>query len=144
MASNSQSPSWSRKRKRNEEDWLANKAKRQRNLGQEYISKNTKKTVPKRELGPPCNCKNKCYEKVGIDIINTVHQQYWSCGDPNIQASFIQNHSEQQDKKRRYTQNEETLRSGNWTYHVSVEGNKTVICQQAFANILGINRKQLQ
>ena len=56
MASNSQTPSGSRKRKRNVDDWVANKAKRLSNLGQEYISKATKKIVAQRQVGPLCNC----------------------------------------------------------------------------------------
>ena len=38
MASNSQTPTGSRERKHNVDDWMANKAKRLRNLGKEYIS----------------------------------------------------------------------------------------------------------
>ena len=99
MASNSQTPSGSRKRKRNEDNWVANKAKRLRNLGKEYFSKATKKIVAGRQVGPPCTYKKKCYELVGVDNINTIHEQYWASGDDNIQASFIQNHSEKHDIK---------------------------------------------
>ena len=56
MASNSQTPSGSRKRKRNVDDCVANKAKRLSNLGQEYISKTTKKIVTQRQVGPLYNC----------------------------------------------------------------------------------------
>ena len=143
MASNSQTPSGSRKRKRNEDNWVANKAKRLRNLGKEYFSKATKKIVAGRQVGPPCTCKKKCYELVGVDNINTIHEQYWASGDDNIQASFIQNHSEKHDIKRPCTQDEDKKRSGSWTYHVSVNGKRTVICLQAFANILGIQKRQI-
>ena len=143
MATNFQSPSGNRKRKRDEDNWFANKAKKLRNLGQEYVSKFTKKTVPARQVGPPCTCKNKCYEKVGIDNIKTIHEQYWACGDRNIQASFIQARSVRQDIKRRRTENEDNQRSGSWTYHVLVGKNKIVVCCKAFANILGIHRSQI-
>ena len=143
MESNFQTPSGARKRKRNEDNWVTNVAKKLRNLGKEYKSTFSKKTVPRRQVGPPCTCMKKCYEQVGTDIINTIHEEYWACGDFNIQASFIQNHSEHRDIKRRCTQNEDAHRSGSWTYHVSVDGKKTVICRQAFANILGIDPRQL-
>ena len=102
MASNFQSPSQTRKRKRNEDDWLVNKAKKLRNLGQEYVSKSNKKTVSKRNVGPPCNCKDKCYDRVGRDNIQDIFDQYWKSGDRNIQAAFIQNRSERHDIKRRW------------------------------------------
>ena len=94
MASNHlPSPSGSRKRSRNEDKWVQNVAKRQRNLGQEYVSKTTGKTVNQRKVGPPCTCKKKCYEQVGVDNIQSIFDQFWSSGDPQIQNAFIQNHS---------------------------------------------------
>ena len=117
MASNFQSPSGARKRKRNEDNWVTNVAKRLRNLGKEYKSTSSKKTVARRQVGPPCTCKKKCYEQIGTENINTIHEEYWACGDSNIQASFIHKHSEHHDIKRWCTQNEDAQQSGSWTYH---------------------------
>ena len=139
MASNqSTSPSGYLKRKRNEDDWQRNKAKRQRDSGQEYVSCKTGKTVAKRAVLGPCPCQKKCFEVVGLDNVNLIHTQFWECGDWNLQVAFVQRHSEQNQVKRRRTLDETKQRSGNWTYHVSVGGEKIVVCRQALANILGV------
>ena len=88
MASNFESPSGARKRSRNEEDRQVNVAKKRRNLGQEYVSKNTGKTVAKRQVVPPCTCRKKCFEILGVDKINAIHDEYWASGDSNIQCSY--------------------------------------------------------
>ena len=143
------SPSGVLKRKRNPEKWQINIAKRQRNLGQEYVSSNTGQRVAARAVGPPCTCQKKCFDNIGIDAIKEIHSQYWSSGDWAIHTSFIQSHSRRTEVKRRRGQDPEKQRAGNWIYHVSVGGEEIVVCRVAFASILcvevsAINRANAQ
>lgn len=50
-------------RARQKEKWEKNIAKRKRNLGEEYTCYTTKKVMPAKEVGPPCN--DGCFEKIG-------------------------------------------------------------------------------
>ena len=143
MASNIESPSGARKRSRNEDNWVTNVAKRQRNLGQEYKSPFTGKTVVGREIGPPCPCKMKCFEKIGHDTVHAIHNEYWATGNKQMQEAFVQKHSKQKEVARRTTENEENLRSGNWVHWVYVDNKEVVICKKAFASIIGIQPIQI-
>ena len=58
------SPSGALKRKRNENNWKTNIAKTARNLGLAYTSKDSGKEKDARRIGDPCNCKNKCFDRV--------------------------------------------------------------------------------
>ncbi|XP_072375970.1 uncharacterized protein [Diabrotica undecimpunctata] len=51
-------------RQRNEKHYDRNDRKRSRNYGQQYTSKKTKSIFSFREIGEPCECKNKCREKL--------------------------------------------------------------------------------
>lgn len=52
----------SRKRKRNEFNWLGNKRKVARANGTEYVTKKGV-VVSAKSLKPPCSCRRKCFEK---------------------------------------------------------------------------------
>lgn len=137
------SPSGVRKRPRNEEQWEKNVAKRKRNLGQEYQSHTTKKTVSARRIGEPCTCSKKCFDIVGRDNIQQLFSDFWSAGDWNIQTVYLQKQTAINNVKRRKTDNPETQRDHSRVYYVTVLGQPVQVCKQAFASIHGIGRSRL-
>ena len=65
----------SRKKIRNRDNWFDILNKRKRNHGQafKYKQQGNRKIIKDkdaRKVGPPCNCKNKCFEKLGMEAIN--------------------------------------------------------------------------
>ena len=78
------SPSGALKRKRNENNWKTNIAKTARNLGLAYTSKDSGKEKDERRIGDPCNCKNKCFDRVGQTNIERIFTEFWQLGSYNL------------------------------------------------------------
>ena len=85
------SPSQARKRASNPQMWKKSVAKQKRNAGQEYTSVATKKKVPAKKIGADCRCSSNCFERVGMDNINVIFNQYYASGCWNMQTCYIQN-----------------------------------------------------
>ena len=51
--------------------WKKVMAKTKCNLGQEYVSEKTGKSVSARKGGPPC--RDKCFDKVTMPIVKDIH-----------------------------------------------------------------------
>ena len=79
----------SRKRQRQPEKWIANECKKKRNSGKGYVSRHTKKEVPARTVGDPCTCRLKCFEKLGMDVIEqkSPFRKYFSPGS-SVNGAF--------------------------------------------------------
>ena len=112
-----------------------------RNAGKEYISVSTKKIVAARKIGTACNCTSKCFEKVGMDNIKVIFDDYYASGCWDVQTCYIQNQTITTGVKRRRTDNEEKMKSCSRSYYVKQPGAVTNIkvCKKAFASIHGIS-----
>ena len=71
-----------RKRGQNPSEWKIIVAKRKRNSGEMYVSRDTGKVVKQREVGPPCN--DGCYARLGDDVVKDIHESFWKIGDYNF------------------------------------------------------------
>lgn len=80
-----------RKRLRNENNWVKNVQKNLKNQGKEYIIKSSLKVVKAKKVGVPCGdkCRLKCFNKINYDQRTLIHNQYWKMGDINRQREFI-------------------------------------------------------
>ena len=135
------SPSGALKRKRNENNWKTNIAKTARNLGLAYTSKDSGKEKDARRIGDPCNCKNKCFDRVGQTNIDRIFTEFWQLGSYNLQCSYIQTHTEDVEVKRHRIQNIARQRPIHHKFHVIADNIKVYICLDAFSNILGHNKR---
>ena len=84
-----------RRRMRNEGNWFTNKNKIKRNSGVSYqykVKSNTDivREVGARKVGPPCQCKNKCFEKIGPECIKKTFEEYWALGSYDLQNADLQ------------------------------------------------------
>ena len=71
----------SSKQQRHPEKWIVNESKLKRKSGKAYVSRQTKKEVPTRD---PCICKQKCFIKLGMEVINQIFHNFWDTGDYNM------------------------------------------------------------
>lgn len=75
LSDNSAVSGYSRKRRVSMNDWQKNACKVKRNSGSAYVSRNTKREVVARKIGPPCNCG--CFEKIGAEQISNIFESFW-------------------------------------------------------------------
>lgn len=69
-------PKFTRKRKRNEKAWEQTDAKLKRNSGEAYISRRSKQVVKECKVGPPCECQDECYTRVGEENVKEIFKGY--------------------------------------------------------------------
>ena len=136
-------PSGARKRPRNPDSWKQNKAKKARNSGEEYQSRNTGRTVPARRVGNPCSCQKQCFDVIGMDAINAIHSEFWDTGDHTLQTAFIQQHTTVEAPERRYVDDEAKYRSCSRKYRFMVADKPVQVCKPAFASVLGITLSRI-
>ena len=104
-------PSGARKRPCNPESWKQNKAKNARDLGNEYESRSTWRTVAAKRVGEPCGCTKQCFDAVGMESINAIHRDYWASGNHTLQTAFIQQRTQEVDPESHYTNDAAMQRS---------------------------------
>ena len=133
------SPSQARKRPCNQDKWAKSIAKRKRNSGMEYISPNTKKTMSARTIGVACTCKMDCFNKVGMDNIESIFNDFWGSGCWDTQTNYILCQTKVNPVKR-HRNNQEHKKSCTREYSVKVPGvvKEIIVCKKAFASIHGI------
>lgn len=142
-----------RKRKRVQDEWQKNKAKRLRNTGQSYesirkIKKNdgsTERLKVKREerkMSAPCGekCRLKCSTKISQDHRQKIFDEYWQLGDLMKQRGFISSRMLDIKPKYRY-QKAESRRRLNSSFFFDSNGQNIRICKHFFMSTLGINSR---
>ena len=120
-------------------------AKRKRDSGEAYVSRTTKKMVPAKQVGKPCGCPLNCFEKVGLENVQTIFQNFWELGDHNAQTCCINRRISISDiKRKRISKDKTSRRSKTVNYNVLVEGKSIQVCLKAFLSIHGISEKRLR
>lgn len=134
----------SRKRARNVNEWAKCKNKKLNNNGLEYHSVNTKKLRQCRELGNPCVCKMKCFDKFTQADRSELFQHYWNIADHEKQWLYILNNTEVEQPKVIKVQRKRD-RSRTLIYYLPLNKDGKVtklrVCKVMFLNTLGIKEK---
>ncbi|KAK3865670.1 hypothetical protein Pcinc_028734 [Petrolisthes cinctipes] len=120
-------------------------AKRQRNRGEEYVSRTTGRHVPARCVGAPC--RDGCFDKITRPIVDILHSNFWQIGDFGLQNSFLQKHVAQLPvKRRRPVQNPNAARrrSATLQYTLSHCQTRYTLCKTGFLSILGISEARVK
>ena len=129
----------SRKRQRNPEQWKKVKAKKRRNLGLAYESAKARGThISKRKIGPPCRCG--CFEKVGMDNIRQIFDEFWKTGDYNIQNEYLANVLKSVDVSRSRVKDRPSRRKRSISYMVKCQNEFVSVCAVAFRSIHDIRQ----
>ena len=121
----SETPQRPRKRPRRPEAWKRTVAKAKRAQGEEYVSPSTGKTVAARTTGPPCSCRQKCFEHFSQREIADVLDSFYNLEDKELQdAHFFglirPNAVKEAVKRRRPRAGGKTPRLATYTYTVSL------------------------
>lgn len=130
-----------KKRLRRKEEWLCNKAKKARNLGQAYTSQaKERKEIPARSILPPCSekCKLKCTQKINAEARENKFNSYWKLGDVTLQRNFIHKCIQPIIPKYRYSV-KEIPRRVNHAFYFTIRGEKIRVCKHFYISTLGIS-----
>lgn len=132
-----------RKRTRQKENWKKSVAKRKRNLGQEYVSLSTSCVVQARKIGPPCACKNKCFQTVTQAGVQCIFESFWALGDFNVQNNYLQKQVVHMEVKRKKTKAEQSRRSQSLVYCVVYKDKNYKVCKQGFLSMHGLTERRV-
>ena len=137
-----------RKRVRDESLWQRNSNKKKRACGEEYVS-TANTVVPARAVGEPCSCRRKCFDKVGISLIQKIYDGFSKLADKDkqdaylfslISATPVARHRPRSNSSRNH------CRSKSYYYRVKAidPERDVVVCKRAFLSIHGITEKRLR
>ena len=122
--------------------WKKNVRKAARNSGKEYTyqAKKTKKDTIKRarRVREPCTCKRKCFDLVGRDNIQAMHDNFWKIGDYNMAQRHLYKLLDSNEVKS--DDSEQNIRFG---YNVHVNYKPIQVCKEAFLNIFDIHASRV-
>ena len=116
--------------------------KKKRNLGLEYVSYRSGKTVEARRVGSPC--KDGCFDRVSEEARESIFKNFWDIGNYNEQNSYISQCVKAVPVKRRYGQGKHSVERKNYEYTVKYFNETFQICRVAFMHIHGISNSRLQ
>lgn len=123
-------------------DWQKNACKVKRNSGSAYVSRNTKREVVARKIGPPCNCG--CFEKIGAEQISNIFESFWQIRNYDLQNAYLSKLVICNDVKRSYVKGRPSRTLGRIQYNVTVNHVTCEVCRTAFYNIHGISEKRVR
>lgn len=81
-------PQVGKKKKLRQKLWQRNIRKESRTHGHEYVNVKGRK-VNAVKMGPNCNCKNQCFEKIGGDGCRKVFSDFYSMTSKDLQDSYL-------------------------------------------------------
>ena len=136
------SPSHATVRPRSHHKWKTTVVKKC-NKGQEYVSRKSGKLVAARQPGPPCTCRQNCYDKIGRDNLIEIFENYWAAGDWNLQTAYLQKQTSVCGIKGKQKGSPNKQRTCARLYFLTVHGEPIQVCKQAFVSVHGISRGRL-
>lgn len=149
------------------EKWKRNIQKKARTAGTSYVD-GKGRVVPERKLGDDCNCRSKCFTKVGNpenimktfysmeskDIQDTYLQGLIECAAPTRKKKCFSNSlpvdqsstSEDEQSKEHTTEASKKSKPKNHTFKFFVKEDfqKIQVCKKAFVAMHGISAKRVQ
>ncbi|XP_050497716.1 uncharacterized protein LOC126878867 [Diabrotica virgifera virgifera] len=144
IQNDTEEPTNSRKRKRDENKWKKNVRKRLRNSGQEYLSvKGT--TVREKEFRFfECKCNFKCKTKFISEKREEIHKYFYNLKDWKLQTMYIQSHVKVSEVKRKRTKNETSKRNFSHHYFFPISNVNTIeVCKNVFKHTLRISDQRI-
>ena len=119
----SDTPKRPRKRSRRPKTWQRAAAKAKRARGEEYVSPSTGKTVAARSTGPPCSCKQKCFDRFTDREKASVVRSFYALENKELQDAHLFGliHASSVQRGRPRTGGVKTVRQATHTYMVSMD-----------------------
>lgn len=118
-----------------------NKAKQLLNLGKEHTNR-AGKLINAKQMGAPCNCRNKCFEKIDEETRKRIFDEYWSLGDHSRQWDFVARYVVISDKKVSTNYSSTSRRQFSRKYSLPIQNNSVEsVCKIMFLKTIGISEK---
>ncbi|XP_076061436.1 uncharacterized protein LOC143037202 [Oratosquilla oratoria] len=137
-------PKITRKRKRSDTEWKQADAKLKRNCGQTYVSRRRQQVVRERKVGPPCQCQDKCYTRVGEENVKEIFKSYWGLKDHYGQSVYFVGCITEVEVKRSRVKDRPSRQTRNFLYTVKVGHADIKVCRKAFLSIHDITDKRVR
>ena len=139
----------SRVKNRTPKKWWNEQRKTKKNSGEAYPykvrgNKTMIRHVAAKKVGPPCNCKKKCFDTLGGVAINTIFKDYWGLGTYDLQTADLQKKIVKEPIKRKRTKKAECHKSGNFKFFVYYDNIKYNVCKLAFMSIHAISKTRVK
>ncbi|XP_068228526.1 uncharacterized protein [Palaemon carinicauda] len=111
-----------------------------RDQGRPYVSRATGKEVRGRAMGPPCNCKKKCWSKIehGADEI---FSSFWDMGNFDEQNVYLYGNISIKPVSRHYVKGS-NRRTYTFTYWCKVRGKHVEVCKEMFMGVHGLQNSR--
>lgn len=131
-------------RKRKRKLSKQNRTKLLKDSGESYKKYRGKgNEVPKREVGSPCTCKAKCFEKLTAEERTTICSKFWNLQSYNIQNAYLYGCMGKTSIKRK-TKKRDTRRTSTIDYSVQLSDKSLKLCKNAFISLHGIGRGRVE
>ena len=127
-------------------EWKKNVARTKRNKGEEYVSERTGKTMRARKIGAPCTCKEKCFEKVTMPVIEKLFKDFWALGNFDKQNYYLSKviHSLVVKRRRKPARGGVLHRRHTVQYTVLRDKTEIVVCRKAFLSIFDVSDTRIR
>ena len=99
-----------------------------------------------KKVGPPCTCKEKCYDKIGSKNVQNLFNGYYELPSYNYKNQYLAQLITKKETKNQclYGSENKNRVSHIFTYHIIVDGNKIKVCKTAFLNIFAIGKEKAE
>ena len=98
-----------------------------------------------RKIGPPCECKRRCFREYGMEKIQHIFDKFWAINDYNIQNQYIDKLIIQQETKRQRELGDANPDRNKYITTFSVRWKDEIlpVCKVAFMHIHGIHKSRV-
>lgn len=131
------------KRSKHPEKWKVNVKKNARLRGEEYIGVGGK-VVPAKVMGPPCDCRMRCNEKLNETSRQQLHGVFWKTCTWEQRKQYIALMVKESPKQRTRCRGEvksENRRQITFTYSLLINGEFITVCKSMFLSTFSVSEK---
>lgn len=111
-----------------------------RDQGRPYVSRATGKEIRGRAMGPPCNCKKKCWSKIEIGA-KEIFSAFWDMGNFDEQNVYLYGNISIKPVNRHYVKGS-NRRTYTFTYWCKVRGKHIEVCKEMFMGVHGLQNSR--
>ncbi|XP_012286080.1 uncharacterized protein LOC105702803 [Orussus abietinus] len=131
------------KRTKHPEKWKVNIKKNARLRGEEYVGVGGK-IVPAKVMGPPCDCRMHCSEKIDEEAREQLHNVFWKTCTWEQRKQYIALSVKESPKQRtrcRGNVKSEHRRQVTFTYSLLIKGEFITVCKPMFLSTFSVSEK---
>ncbi|XP_042237169.1 uncharacterized protein LOC121876236 [Homarus americanus] len=111
-----------------------------RDQGRPYISRATGKEIRGRAMGPPCNCKKRCWSKIELGA-DEIFSAFWDMGNFDEQNVYLYGNISIKPVSRHYVKGS-NRRTYTFTYWCKVRGKHVEVCKEMFMGVHGLQNSR--